>query len=163
MKSIEELGWVVEGSSAFQVQLSVNKEQFMPLPMFGPVGESPKLPSGGYAPLSPGFATENLIFLSGQLPFKEDGSLDIGSIESQTAQCLANIKNFLDAHNLDRKDIVKVTVWLTDVADFAGFNGVYSAFFGDTYPARSTVRSDLMLPGARVEIECIVAKGKGAK
>jgi 2-iminobutanoate/2-iminopropanoate deaminase len=54
-------------------------------------------------------------------------------------------------------DVVKVTIWLTDTADFGGFNSAYSEFFGDHRPARATVRSDLMLPGAKVEIEAIAA------
>lgn len=130
----------------------------MTSPKFGPVGSPPALPSGGVAPLSPAFATDDLVFLSGQLPFKSDGTLDTGSIESQTQQCLDNIQAILKSNGLSRTDIVKTTVWLTDVSDFAGFNSVYAAFFGDTFPARSTVRSDLMLPGARVEIEVIVSK-----
>ena len=130
----------------------------MTSPKFGPVGQPPKLPNGGVAPLSPAFATDDLIFMSGQLPFRGDGSLDTGSIESQTAQCLANIEGFLKGLGLTKADIVKATVWLTDVADFAGFNSVYANFFEGTFPARSTVRSDLMLPGAKVEIEVIVSK-----
>ena len=58
---------------------------------------------------------------------------------------------------LSLQDVVKVTIWLTDAADFGGFNAAYSDFFGDHRPARSTVRSDLMLPGANVEIEAIAA------
>jgi 2-iminobutanoate/2-iminopropanoate deaminase len=53
--------------------------------------------------------------------------------------------------------VVKVTIWLTDAADFGGFNAAYSEFFGEHRPARSTVRSDLMLPGAKVEIEAVAA------
>ena len=123
----------------------------------GPMGNPPKLPNGGVAPISPAFATDDLIFLSGQLPFRADGTLDTGTIESQTQQCLDNIDAFLKSNGLARNDIVKATVWLTDVADFAGFNSVYAAFFDGVFPARSTVRSDLMLPGARVEIEVIVS------
>ena len=66
-------------------------------------------------------------------------------------------RRLLQAESLSVQDIIKVTVWLTDTADFGGFNAAYSEFFGDHRPARSTVRSDLMLPGARVEIEAIAA------
>jgi len=115
------------------------------------------LPSGATAPLSPAFAANGLLFLSGQLPFFTDGSLETGSIEAQTRQCLLNIESVLKDQGLDRSAIVKTTIWLTDVADFAGFNAAYAEFFGQTFPARSTVRSDLMLPGARVEIEVVAA------
>ena len=124
---------------------------------FGPVGQPPVLPSGITVPISPAFEAKGLLFLSGQLPFKADGSLEVGAIEEQTKLCLENIEGLLKQQGLDRRAIVKVTIWLTDIADFAGFNAVYSDFFGDIYPARSTVRSDLMLPGARVEIEVVAS------
>ena len=61
----------------------------------------------------------------------------------------------LELEGLSIEHVVKVTVWLTHIEDFAGFNAAYIEFFGGHRPARSTVRSDLMLPGARVEIEAI--------
>lgn len=129
----------------------------MKSPERGPLGEPPQLPSGQTVPLSPAYAAGGLLFMSGQLPFRSDGSLETGAIEVQTRLCLENIERFLVGHGLDKHAIVKSTIWLVDVADFAGFNAEYAAFFEGKFPARSTVRSDLMLPGARVEIEVIAA------
>lgn len=123
----------------------------------GPVGNPPVLPSGVTVPLSPAYLAGGMLFLSGQLPFRADGSLETGSIDLQTRICLENIECFLIEHGLDKHCIVKTTIWLTDVADFAGFNAAYAEFFDGKFPARSTVRSDLMLPGAKVEIEVVAA------
>ncbi len=122
-----------------------------------PVGTAITLPDGSIAPLSAAYTGGGLLFTSGQLAFDADGQLCTGDIARQTLLCLENIKRLVDAENLSLTDIVKVTVWLTDAADFRGFNAVYSRFFGDHRPARSTVRSDLMLPGAKVEIEAVAA------
>lgn len=122
-----------------------------------PVGTDIILPDGRIAPLSAAYAGAGLLFTSGQLAFDADGQLCKGDIATQTRLCLENINRLIVAENLSLTDIVKVTVWLTDTADFAGFNAVYSQFFGEHRPARSTVRSDLMLPGAKVEIEAIAA------
>ena len=100
--------------------------------------------------------------MSGQLPFRADGSLETGPIEVQTQLCLENIERFLNEQGLSKHSIVKTTIWLTEVTDFAGFNAAYAAFFDGQFPARSTVRSDLMLPGAKVEIEVIAALAETA-
>ena len=128
----------------------------------GPVGDPIALPGGGFAPLSPGFHAGDFLFISGQLPFQRDGSLCTGSIEQQTQLCLEHIESLLAKRELDRSSIVKVTIWLTNTEDFAGFNSTYAEFFGDHLPARSTVRSDLMLPGARVEIEAVAYLDSGS-
>ena len=80
-----------------------------------------------------------------------------GDIAEQTRLCLENIRRLLAAEGLSLSDVIKVTIWLTDAADFGGFNAAYSDFLQEHRPARSTVRSDLMLPGAKVEIEAIAA------
>ena len=118
-----------------------------------PLGEPITLPDGSIAPISPGFNAGPFLFLSGQLPFDETGALLTGDIAEQTTACLANISRLLGQAGLSREHVVKATVWLTDASDFRGFNEAYARFFGAHRPARSTVRSDLMLPGARVEIE----------
>jgi len=124
-------------------------------PTDGPFGQPMQLPNGSIVPISPGFVSGGFLFLSGQLAFTQDGALDTGDIERQTQQCLENISALLDAAGATRTDVVKATVWLVNLDDFAGFNSTYAAFFGDHRPARSTVRADLLLPGARVEIEVI--------
>jgi 2-iminobutanoate/2-iminopropanoate deaminase len=123
----------------------------------GPVGNDIKLPNGSIAPLSAAYSGGGLLFTSGQLAFDANGQLFTGDIGEQTRLCLESIRSLLAAEGLGLDDILKVTIWLTDVADFAGFNAAYTEFFGDHRPARSTVRSDLMLPGAKVEIEAVAA------
>ncbi len=122
-----------------------------------PVGKEITLPDGSIAPLSAAYAAGGFLFTSGQLAFDEAGKLYTGDIAGQTRLCLENIRRLLAGEGLSLQDVVKVTIWLTDAADFGGFNAAYSEFFGDHRPARSTVRSDLMLPGAKVEIEAIAA------
>lgn len=122
-----------------------------------PVGNDIILLNGNIAPLSAAYSGAGLLYTSGQLAFDNNGQLHTGSVVEQTQLCLENISHLLEGEGLSLRDVIKVTVWLTDVADFADFNTTYSAFFGDHRPARSTVRSDLMLPGAKVEIEAIAA------
>ena len=121
------------------------------------VGKEITLPDGSIAPLSAAYRANGFLFTSGQLAFDETGKLHTGDIAEQTRLCLENIQRLLVLEGLSLQDVVKVTIWLTDAADFGGFNRAYSDFFGDHRPARSTVRSDLMLPGANVEIEAIAA------
>lgn len=122
-----------------------------------PVGDEIRLPDGSPVPLSAAYRAGDLLFVSGQLPFDAEGNLHDGDITEQTTLCLVNMAHILDHAGLSPTDVVKVTVWLSDAADFTGFNNAYAAFFGEHRPARSTVRSDLVLPGARVEIEAIAA------
>ena len=121
------------------------------------IGEAIHLPDGNVAPLSAAFRAGGMVYTSGQLAFDERGRLNAGAVDEQTALCLANIERILRDAGLTRDDVIKVAAWLTDAADFANFNRAYANFFGDHRPARSTVRCDLMLPGARVEIEAIAA------
>jgi len=120
-----------------------------------PVGKEIILPSGDKAPLSAAYRANGFLFTSGQLAFDDEGRLHTGGIAEQTQLCLANIQKLLELEGLSSEHVVKVTVWLTHLEDFAGFNAAYIDFFGGHRPARSTVRSDLMLPGARVEIEAV--------
>ena len=107
-------------------------------------------------PMSPFRVAGDLMFLSGQLPFQADGTFANG-IEAQTQQCLENIKKIIEAEGADIGQILKVTTWLVNKSDFAAYNNVYRNFFGDvTFPARSTVVSELALDGALIEIEAIV-------
>ncbi len=110
-------------------------------------------------PMSPFGKAGDFLFLSGQLAFDANGDLPDG-IEAQARQCLANIEALLKAQNASMKNIVKTTVWITDKANFAGYNNAYRDYFGSgPYPARSTVVSDLVLEGALIEIEAIVYCG----
>ncbi|MDP4744869.1 MAG: RidA family protein [Porticoccaceae bacterium] len=121
------------------------------------IGKDFIMPNGKVAPLSAAYAAGGLLFMSGQLSFDSEGKLFTGDVATQTKLALENIERVLKEENLANENIIKVTVWLTDVADFAEFNEAYVAFFGEHRPARSTTRADLMLPGAKIEIEAIAA------
>ncbi|MDR3509348.1 MAG: RidA family protein [Caulobacteraceae bacterium] len=106
--------------------------------------------------LSPIVRGAELLFASGQMAFDETGRIT-GDVSAQTTRCLENLERALQTAGRDRRDILKTTIWLTDPADFAAFNEAYAAFFGDHRPARSTVVAQLVIPGARIEIEAIAS------
>ena len=91
------------------------------------------------------------------MAFDEKGQIVGDDIQGQTVQVLANIEAALKLAGTDRNNIVKTMVWLTNPEDFPGFNEAYSEFFPAPPPARSTVCSALMVPGALIEIEAIAA------
>jgi len=98
----------------------------------------------------------DLLFCAGQIPLDPaTGNLVSGDIQAQTAQVLANVKAILDDQKLTFAHIVKTTVFLTSLADFAGMNEVYTKYFVSDYPARSTIEVAALPRGARVEIEVI--------
>ena len=110
-------------------------------------------------PFSPAVSAGGFVFLSGQMAFGSDSKLVEGDITVQTKQTLDNIKSLLAEIGLGMDAIVKNTIWLTHVEDFKAFNEAYAAYFPESAPARATVRSDLLIPGARVEIEALAIKG----
>ena len=100
-----------------------------------------------------------LIFVSGQLPIDPaTGAFPEGGVKVQTQQSLTNARAILEAAGLSLKNVVKTTVFLADMADFASMNEVYSQFFTAPFPARSAVAVKTLPKGALVEIECIAAK-----
>lgn len=100
-----------------------------------------------------------LVFVSGQMAFGEGFRIEGEDVAAQTTRCLQRIADELGRAGLGPGDIVKATVWLARVEDFAAFDRAYGAWFaGHTLPARSTVRADLMVPGALVEIEAIACQ-----
>ena len=111
---------------------------------------------------SPYVVAGDLVFVSGQLGFGDDGALVGKDIEAQTERALHNLEAVLRQAGLARRDIVKATCWITNGEDFARFNAAYAAFFGDHKPARSTVVSGLAAPGAVVEIEAVAYFGHKA-
>ena len=97
-----------------------------------------------------------LLFTAGQVGFDPaTGELVDGGITEQTERVLANIRAILDAERLELASVVKTTVFLVDMADFAAMNTVYARAFGDHRPARSTVAVAALPRGARVEIEAV--------
>ncbi|HYE52468.1 MAG TPA: RidA family protein [Azospirillaceae bacterium] len=108
--------------------------------------------------LSPLAAAGSTLFLSGQLALGPDGRIAGDTVEEQTTLVLQRIAVLLAGEGLNLTDVVKTTVWLARVEDFPGFDAAYAARFGAHRPARSTVRADLVLPGALVEIEAVAVR-----
>ncbi len=107
-------------------------------------------------PYSQGILSGNLVFLSGQIPLVRDtGKFVDGGITEQTEQVIANIKALLGTQSLKLTDVVKSTVFLADMGEFAAMNEVYARHFTGTPPARSTVQVARLPRDARVEIEVI--------
>ena len=98
----------------------------------------------------------DLLFCAGQIPLDPaTGNLVSGDIKAQTDRVLQNVRAILEDQKLTFTNIVKSTVFLTDLADFAGMNEVYSKYFTSDYPARSTIQVAALPKGANVEIEVI--------
>lgn len=98
----------------------------------------------------------DLLFCAGQIPIDpKDGNLISGNIKAQTDRVLKNVKAILDDQKLAFANVVKSTVFLTNLADFAGMNEVYSTYFTENFPARSTIQVAALPKGANVEIEVI--------
>lgn len=110
-------------------------------------------------PYSQAIRTENLIFVSGQIPLNPaTGDLVEGDIASQTRQVLQNLQAILEAAGSSLAHVVKTTVFLADIADFTAMNTVYGEFFSTDAPARSTFQVAALPKGARVEIEAIALR-----
>ena len=100
----------------------------------------------------------NVVYVSGQLPIDPaTGAFAGEDVAAQTRQSLTNIKNILAAEGLDMSHVVKTTVMLKDIADFAAMNEVYAGFFSAPYPARAAFQVAALPKDARVEIECVAA------
>lgn len=110
---------------------------------------------GGGIPLSAYTVANGFVFISGQVPTQDDGTI-VEGIEAQTRLVLDKIKAHAEAAGSSVDSIVKTTVFLTRIEEFAAMNRVYAEFFADEPPARSTVRCDLAID-ALVEIEAIAA------
>lgn len=98
----------------------------------------------------------DLLFCAGQIPIDpKDGNLVAGDIKVQTQRVLENVKAILDDQGLTFANVVKSTVFMTNLADFAGMNEIYAKFFTENYPARSTIQVAALPKAANVEIEVI--------
>lgn len=118
---------------------------------------SPKAPRA-IGPYSAALRAGQLLFISGQIPIDpESGSMVDGDIGSQTRQVLRNIGALLEAGGLSPAHVVRTTVFLADMNDFAAMNEVYRAFFAEPYPARSTVQAARLPRDARIEIDVIAS------
>ena len=98
----------------------------------------------------------DLLFCAGQIPIDpKDGNLVTGDIKVQTDRVLQNVKAILDDQKLTFASVVKSTVFLTNLGDFAGMNEVYAKYFTENFPARSTIQVAGLPKGATVEIEVV--------
>ena len=108
-------------------------------------------------PYSQAVKTGNLIFISGQVPINpETGDVVSGSIEDQANQVIENIRNICEAADRDLGDIVKLSIFLTDLGNFSIVNEVMKKYFSEPYPARATIEVSGLPLGVDVEIEAIV-------
>lgn len=107
-------------------------------------------------PYSQAVRVGNLVYTSGQIPINPaTGVFAEGGIKEQTRQSLLNVKAILEAAGLTMSDVVKTTVFMADMNDFADMNAVYAEFFSEPYPARSAVAVKALPKGALVEIEVV--------
>jgi 2-iminobutanoate/2-iminopropanoate deaminase len=110
-------------------------------------------------PYSQAIQAGNTIYVSGQLPIDPaTGAFAGDDITSQTRQSLTNMKNILIEAGTDMSAVVKTTVLLADIADFAAMNAVYAEFFSAPYPARAAFQVACLPKNALVEIECVAVK-----
>jgi 2-iminobutanoate/2-iminopropanoate deaminase len=108
-------------------------------------------------PYSQAMQVGDLLFTSGQIPLRADGTLNDGDITAQTTQVLANLKAVIEAAGASLDKVVKTTVFMKNLDDFAAMNKVYGDTFGSHTPARSTVQVAKLPRDVLVEIEAIVS------
>ena len=117
---------------------------------------STKSAPAAIGPYSQAVKTDGLVFVSGQLPIDpQTGAFPERGIAAQTNQSLKNLGSILAEAGSDYSKVIKTTVFLADMADFAAMNEVYSSFFNAPFPARSAIAVKELPKGALVEIECI--------
>jgi len=108
-----------------------------------------------FGPYAQAVSVNGFVYTSGQIPVTTDGVLIEGTIEEQTNQVFANLKAVLEAANSSLEQVVKATVFLSDMNDFAAVNDIYAEHFGAHTPARSCVEVAKLPKGAEIEIEVI--------
>lgn len=110
-------------------------------------------------PYSQAIEANGLVITSGQLPIDpETGEFAPGGIKEQTRQSLTNAKAILEEAGISLANVMKTTVFLSDMNDFAAMNEVYAEFFNEPFPARSAIAVKTLPKNALVEVECIAAK-----
>lgn len=111
-------------------------------------------------PYSAGVKAGQFIYTAGQAGLNPlTGQLVSGGIEAETRQTLTNLQNILEAGGSSLTQVVKTTVFLRDMADFAAMNAIYAGFFTENPPARSTIQAAALPMGAAVEIEAVALIG----
>ena len=113
---------------------------------------------GAIGPYSQAIKVGDFVFTSGQLPLDPStGMFPDGGIKEQTRQALLNVQAILEEAGVKMNQVVKTTVFLADMNDFADMNGIYAEFFSEPYPARSAVAVKTLPKGALVEIEVVAS------
>ncbi|MBQ4387823.1 MAG: RidA family protein [Prevotella sp.] len=117
---------------------------------------STKKAPAAIGPYSQAIQVGNLVYTSGQIPIDPATGMFVdGGIKEQTRQSLTNVRAILEEVGLTMNNVVKTTVFMADMSDFADMNSVYAEFFTEPYPARSAVAVKTLPKGALVEIEVI--------
>lgn len=116
--------------------------------------ETMPVPKGYY---SPAIVHNNTVYVSGQLALNEKGEPQIASIEDETRQCMKNIETILLASGSNLQHILKVNVFIADIANWQIFNRVFTEIMGDHRPARIVVPCNQLNYGCSIEIDCIAA------
>ena len=106
-------------------------------------------------PFSPAIRFGELLFVSGQGPIDKNGKVILGDISVQTKATLENFKRIMEAAGSDMGCVLQTTVYLKDLGEYSGMNEVYSSFFNDPKPARTTIQAGGLLFGMKVEIQGI--------
>lgn len=110
-------------------------------------------------PYSQAIKAGNTLYCAGQISINpETSELELADIKQQTGRVLKNLKAVIEESGFGLADVVKTTVYLTDIKDFSGMNEVYADFFGNNKPARATVAVRSLPKGAKVEIDAIAVK-----
>lgn len=111
-------------------------------------------------PYSQAIEVNGFVYASGQLPIDPaTGAFPEGGVKEQTRQSLLNVKAILEEAGLALSNVVKTTVYLADMGDFAAMNEVYSQFFAQPFPVRSAIAVKALPKGALVEVEVVAARG----
>ncbi|MCM1079141.1 MAG: RidA family protein [Bacteroidales bacterium] len=110
-------------------------------------------------PYSQAIEVNGMVYASGQIPLDPaTGTVVEGDIKEQTRQALTNAKAIMEAAGLTLANVVKTTVFMADMNDFAAMNEIYATFFSEPFPARSAVAVKALPKGVLVEVECIAAR-----
>lgn len=106
-------------------------------------------------PYSQAIVAGGMVFVSGQIPLRPDGSLESGDVETQTHRVMKNLQAVLEAAGSGLSKVVQTTCYLRDMNDFAAFNKVYGEYFSAPFPARATIQVARLPRDVAVEVACI--------